>query len=303
MTEAFGQSRSDTTRSAARDDGFAVEDSLDAALERAAEIDALVVLAAPVPAFAELLNAVDRICPTIRLTDVGSMKTVVDEQVRSHAPQARFIGSHPMCGTQFSGWAAGSATLFDGAVWVTSLTEDSQVEDWAAVARLALALGSKVVPADPRAHDEAVARISHLPHLLALSLAQVGQNGGALALSLAAGSFADGTRVASTRPDLIRAMTEMNTEALVDATDELLGLLGVARGSLASTGSLRTLTENGHRARIAYERRDDHLTDFVLSGDELLDELLSVGSAGGHVYGIDGDGPDLFVKVRYPDEV
>jgi len=88
------------------------------------------------------------------------------------------------------------------------------------VAGLALAVGSRVVPADPSAHDAAVARISHLPHLLALALAQVGQAGGSLALSLAASSFADGTRVAGTRPELVRAMCETNREELIGALDD-----------------------------------------------------------------------------------
>ncbi|RIJ69874.1 prephenate dehydrogenase [Nakamurella silvestris] len=303
LTTVFGQSRSDSTRSAARAEGFDVLDTVESALERAREVDALVVLATPIPAFPQILDTVNRICPTVRLTDVGSIKGIVDDQVAEHAPAARFIGSHPMCGTQFSGWSASSADLFTDAVWVTALTENSAVADWSVVARLALAIGSRVVPADPRAHDDAVARISHLPHLLALTLAQVAQSGGALALALAAGSFADATRVAATRPELIRAMTEPNSEALIGATDELLGLLGVARGSLASSGSLRTLTENGHLARSAYESRSEQLGEFALSGADLIEELQSVGAAGGYVYAIEGDAKDPLVRVRYPDEV
>ncbi len=135
-----------------------------------------------------------------------------------------------MAGTQFSGWEAGSATLFDGAAWVTCLDEDSDLEVWADVTALALAIGSRVVPVDAAAHDDAVARVSHLPHLLALALAQVGAAGGALSLALAASSFADGTRVAGTRPELIRAMCEANRAALIGAMDEVLGILGVGAG-------------------------------------------------------------------------
>ena len=109
-------------------------------------------------------------------------------------------------------------------------------------------VGSRVVPAEALAHDQAVARISHLPHLMALALAQVGEHGGALALSLAASSFADATRVAGTRPELIRAMCETNRDALIDAMDDALGIMGVARGSLASTGSLFKIAEAGHLA-------------------------------------------------------
>ena len=211
--------------------------------------DALVVLASPVTTFRSLLREVAQHAPQVRLTDVASVKAAVAEEVSQIAPRARYVGSHPMAGTAASGWAAGDATLFDGAAWVTCLTEDTDLADWSAVAALALAVGSRVVPAEAEAHDAAVARISHLPHVMALALAQVGAQGGALALSLAASSFADGTRVAGTRPELIRAMCETNREALVDALDDALGLMGVARGSLASTGSLLKLAEGGHLAR------------------------------------------------------
>lgn len=299
---SFGWSRSAGTREAARQDGFEVSDTLEDALQKARELDALVVLAGPVPTFADVLDVLNRIHPTALLTDVGSIKGVVETVVAGHAPRARFIGSHPMCGTQFSGWAAGRADLFAGAVWVTCLAEHSSLADWLQVATLALAVGCRVVPTDAERHDDAVARISHLPHLLALALAQVAQHGGSLALSLAAGSFADATRVASTRPELIRAMTEPNAEALVGAADELLGLLGVARGSLASSGSLRNLTENGHTARLAFESRDRDLADFSLDGDDLLEELRAVGSAGGHVLALAGTPGDPVIRVRYPDE-
>jgi len=299
----FGWSRSDDTRQAAARDGCDVTDTVEAALTRAAETDALVVLASPVTAFPELLRAVDETAPTVRLTDVAGVKATVEDEVAALAPQARFIGSHPMAGTTASGWDAGAADLFAGAAWVTCLTEDSRIDDWAMVAALALAVGSRVVPADPSAHDAAVARISHLPHLLALALAQVGQAGGSLALSLAASSFADGTRVAGTRPELVRAMCETNREELVGALDDALGLLGVARGSLASTGSLAKIAEGGHLARQAFDHRGEDLQPTTLRGDDLIEQLLAVGAAGGHVSGLGRDPAGLAVQAWYPDEL
>ena len=185
---------------------------------------------------------------------------------------------------------------------MTCLTEDTDPDDWAQVAGLALAVGSRVVPADPGAHDAAVARISHLPHLLALALAQVGEQGGALAQALAASSFADGTRVAGTRPELIRAMCEGNRDALIDALDDALGLLGVARGSLASTGSLNKITEGGHQARAAFAAPRLRPAAGALAGDDLVDQLLAVGAAGGHVTGVSGAAGRLVVRAWYPDE-
>lgn len=289
------------TRDAAVADGLAVADSLPSALRAAARDDALVVLASPVTTFRSLLREVAQHAPAVRLTDVASVKAAVAEEVSQIAPAARYIGSHPMAGTAESGWAAGDAALFDGAAWVTCLTEESALADWSAVAALALAVGSRVVPAEAQAHDAAVARISHLPHVMALALAQVGAQGGALALSLAASSFADATRVAGTRPELIRAMCETNREALVDALDDALGLMGVARGSLASTGSLFKLAEGGHAARGEFEGRDSGFEPVTLSGDDLIEQLLAVGAAGGSVTGLRGPIADLKIDARYPD--
>jgi len=296
----IGWSPTEATRSAAAADGYDVAETLQEALEAAAERDALVVLASPVTTFRTLLRSIDEIAPSVRLTDVASVKAVVQDEVAEVAPRTRFIGSHPMAGTAASGWAAGSAGLFRGAAWVTCLTDDSDLDDWAAVAALALAIGSRVVPADPTAHDAAVARISHLPHLMALALAQVGGHGGSLALSLAASSFADATRVAGTRPELIRAMCETNRDALIDAMDDALGIMGVARGSLASTGSLLKIAEAGHRARADFDARADLLTEVTLDGEDLIDQLLAVGAAGGHVSGITRGEAGLIVRAWYP---
>lgn len=297
----FGWSPSEETRNSATADGFDVGRTLTSTLERAGEADALVVLASPVTTFGSLLRTVNEVVPTIRLTDVASVKATVAEAVEEFAPRARYVGSHPMAGTAESGWPAGSADLFRDAAWVTCLTEESRIEEWAPVAGLALALGSRVVPAEPEAHDDAVARISHLPHLLALALAQVGQQGGALALSLAASSFADGTRVAGTRPALVRAMCEANRKALIDALDDALGILGVARGSLASTGSLQKITAAGHQARVEFAGRSAGLSSVTLAGDDMVDQLLAVGMAGGHVSGIEHRPAGLAVSAWYPD--
>ncbi len=296
-----GWSPSLATRDAAQADGFAVASSLEAALAGAVRDDALVVLASPVTTFRSLLREVAQHAPEVRLTDVASVKAAVAEEVSLIVPRARYVGSHPMAGTAASGWAAADPALFDGAAWVTCLTEDTDPADWSAVAALALRLGSRVVPTEAEAHDSAVARISHLPHVMALALAQVGAQGGALALSLAASSFADATRVAGTRPELIRAMCETNRDALVDALDDALGLMGVARGSLASTGSLFKLAEGGHLARGRFEARGAGLQPMTLGGQDLIEQLLAVGAAGGYVTGLAAAGADLRVQARYPE--
>jgi prephenate dehydrogenase len=126
--------------------------------------------------------------------------------------------------------------------------------------------------------------------------------GGPLALSLAAGSFRDGTRVAATRPELVRAMCETNADYLIDAMDEALAQLGVARGSLASSGSLAKITNGGFEAHGAFERRFDGLEKVVLTGSDMAEQLLSVGAVGGYVTGIDASARGLVIDAMYPAE-
>lgn len=298
----FGWSPSPGTRGAAASDGFDVVDDLDAALRRATDADALVVMASPMTAFPQLLRRIDEVAPTTRLTDVGGVKTPVAIEVAALAPQARYIGSHPMTGTEHSGWEAGSAALFDDHVWATTLHEESKVELWAPIAALAVAVGARVVPCEAGAHDDAAARISHLPHLMAAALAYVGAVGGPLAMSLAAGSFRDGTRVAGTRPELTRAMCEINADYLIDAMDEALAQLGVARGSLASSGSLQKIATSGFHARAEFDRRFEGLEPIQLTGDDMIEQLLSVGAVGGYVTGVTVSETDFVVDAMYPPD-
>ena len=277
----WGATASTSTADAARADGYDVEPGLVAALERAAGEDALVVLSMPLPHVPEVLRLVHTHAPACRLTDVVSVKMAVVEMVRRHAPGARYVGGHPMAGTAESGWAAGSASLFEDARWVVAADDGLDREVWSDVAELAWTAGAVVVPAGADAHDQAVGRISHLPHLLAAVLAAVAADGpaGDLALSLAAGSFADGTRVAATRPELTLAMCEGNREGLLTAVDDALGRLGAARGSLASTGGLAATVKAGHQARDRWEVARD-AEPVRVSRDTSLADLRELGRYG-----------------------
>ena len=136
------------------------------------------------------------------------------DEVQASGLLDRFVGGHPMAGTAHSGWAAGDARLFVGAPWVISVDDHVDPDVWAMVMDLALDCGAVVVPARSDEHDAAAAAISHLPHLLAEALA-VTAGEVPLAFALAAGSFRDGTRVAATAPDLVRAMCEANADQLL----------------------------------------------------------------------------------------
>ena len=249
----FGWNRSAATVEAATAAGFDVTTDLPTTLRRAAETDALVVVGVPLPALDAVLDAVAEHAPTVALTDVISVKGPVLDAVRRRGLHARFIGGHPMAGTAHSGWDATDPDLFRGATWFVAADDDADPDTWGRVARLALDGGARVISATSADHDVAVARVSHLGHVLAEALALAGGRGGDFALALAAGSFRDGTRVAGTAPDLVRAICEPNRDALLPVLDECLADLGAARAALAEQGTLGTLVDDGNHARHAYE--------------------------------------------------
>ncbi|MFC4944686.1 prephenate dehydrogenase [Pseudonocardia sp. GCM10023141] len=283
----WGTSASAETAAEARADGFDVTTDTDTALRRAAEADALVVLAVPLPALPGVLRRVDAVAPTCRLTDAVSVKVAVADDVARFAPRARYVGGHPMAGTSTSGWSAGTAVLFVDAAWVVAADDGLDTDVWADVAELAWACGARVVPAAADEHDLAVARISHLPHLLAAVLAAVGAAGDDdLTLALAAGSFRDGTRVAGTNPDLVLAMCEGNRDALLAAVDDALGRLGAMRGALASTGGLAATVRAGYAGRQRWAAtRDPQGVQVRRGGRTSLAALREIGRRGDVVTG------------------
>ena len=279
--QAFGYNRSVEGVQAARFDGFDATTDITEALTRAAESGALIVLAVPMPALPILLTHISDSAPNCPLTDVTSVKTAVLDEVKAAGLLTRFVGGHPMTGTAHSGWAAGHDRLFQGAPWVISVDDHVDPGVWSMVMELALDCGSVLVPARSEDHDAAAAAISHLPHLLAEALA-VTASEVPLAFALAAGSFRDGTRVAASAPDLVRAMCEANAGQLLPTVDRAITLLTDARESLAHNNSVAELAEAGHAARKRYDSfsRPEIVTVFV-GAENWREELAAAGRAGG----------------------
>ncbi|WP_038550101.1 prephenate dehydrogenase [Nocardia nova] len=285
---AWAYNRSETGARAARADGFDAGSDIAAVLGRAADENALIVLAVPMPAVETVLADVRTFAPGCPLTDVVSVKEPVRAEVHRQELGTYYVGGHPMAGTAESGWAASSPDLFRDAAWAVGVDPGTRAEPWARVARLALDCGAVVVPVVAAEHDRAVARISHLPHVLAEALAVAGAAGGDLALGLAAGSFRDGTRVAATAPELVRAICEPNAPALTEALDDALRLLTAARDSLRADGSLGELIDAGYSERDRYDtlRRWD-ITDIRPGDENWLERLREAGQRGGVIRALD----------------
>lgn len=266
--EVFGYNRSTSAARSAIKQGYDVSDDLDAVLRRAEERGALIVVAVPMHAVGEILDRIVELAPSCGITDVVSVKTHMLDMIRKRGLESRYVGGHPMAGTSESGWENSRRDLFHRAAWAITFdyaqeldargerVPQSWIDVFTDVTKMAKLTSAEVVPVRVEAHDGAVARVSHLPHVFAEVLAVVGDNGGILAQSLSAGSFKDSTRVAGTDPDLVRQMLEPNAPALVDALDEALALLQETREKLASEHpDVSELTDAGFRARTRLEAR------------------------------------------------
>ncbi|MGV0420391.1 prephenate dehydrogenase [Corynebacterium simulans] len=264
----YGYNHSTSGARSAIKAGYDVTDDLQAILTRAEADNALIVIATPMKAVASVLDEIQQHAPSCGITDVVSVKTEVRDLFLERGMESRYVGGHPMAGTQNSGWDHSQTKLFKRAAWAITYDYAAEceargeripkkwIETFSDVVRMTQMVHAEAVPVRVANHDAAVTRISHLPHVFAETLAVVGDNGGILAQSLASSSFKDGTRVAGTTPELVRQMCEPNAPALVDALDEALQLLQAARDSLAAEQpSVAELAENGFRARTRIEAR------------------------------------------------
>ncbi len=162
------------------------------------------------------------------VTDVGSVKAPVVAAV----DHPRFVGGHPMAGSEAIGVDGARADLFDGAAWVLTPTPGTDQQAHALVHSVVRSFGADVLTLAPEQHDRLVATVSHVPHLTAAALMQMaaarGESDAAL-LRLAAGGFRDMTRIAAGDPGMWLDVCAENRHAIVDVLDELLGALGELR--------------------------------------------------------------------------
>lgn len=163
------------------------------------------------------------------VTDVGSVKRTVC----AACSDPRFIGGHPMAGSELDGLDGADGSMFNGAVWVLTPVEHTDDGTFAAVTQVLASFGAEVVALAPERHDQVVAVVSHVPHLTAATLMGLAAERAvehAALLRLAAGGFRDMTRIASGRSDIWLDICAENRPAIVAALDDLIdGLAEVRR--------------------------------------------------------------------------
>ncbi len=176
----------------------------------------LVVLATPVGPMVELARAAAEAAPQGALmTDVGSTKARVVQGIEEAVGgRVRYVGSHPMAGSEKRGVDEASASLFEGALCFLTPTPRTDPLALAAVRELWLALGARVRVLDPAEHDRLLALASHLPHVVAAALVNVMTPE---ALACAGAGFRDTTRVASGDPRMWADVCLHNRERLQEA--------------------------------------------------------------------------------------
>jgi prephenate dehydrogenase len=203
----------------------------------------VVVFSANVLANEQLLAAAwNAVAPSAVVTDVGSTKrgiVAAAERLAVGSPR-RFVGSHPMAGSEKSGYAVARADLFQGATVIVTPSDASEPAAVKTVTTFWEALGGRVSALDPDAHDQIVAAISHLPHVAAWALVDAATRFEPAALGFAARGFKDTTRIAAADP-------AMWTEILLGNRDAIVASLAAYRGAL---GELERLIVAGDRRNI-----------------------------------------------------
>ena len=198
----------------------------------------LVVLATPVGAAERYFEDLARWDYRGIVTDTASTKariTALAERVLPHPEN--FVTGHPMAGSEVNGIEGARPDLFKGAHWILCPDADTPAEHFPRLHELVTSIGARVIALPREDHDEAVAVVSHVPHIMASSLVQLASRHAddqQALMRLAAGGFKDSTRIAAGSPELWCGIAFDNKDALSDGLDEIQGIIGAFADALAS---------------------------------------------------------------------
>ncbi|MCM1112438.1 MAG: prephenate dehydrogenase [Muribaculum sp.] len=241
----------DAALQAARSDGVA-DVALSGIDERFSSCDYL-FLCAPVQKNTETLAAVKDILPQdCLITDVGSVKTGIHETVRAMGLESRFIGGHPMAGSERVGYVNSKALLLENAYYILTPTPSVPAAKLDAFRSLVQTLGAIPLVLDYARHDYITAAVSHLPHVIAAALVNLVRDSdaedGAMKM-VAAGGFKDITRIASSSAQMWQQICLTNTENISSLLDRYIQSLSAVREELHK-GDAPALYELFDSARI-----------------------------------------------------
>jgi prephenate dehydrogenase len=216
----------------------------------------IVVVATPPDVAARVIASALEDYPNATVTDVASVKTRLLEAVRELATGTqldRYIGCHPMAGREKSGAIAAQSDLFTARPWVICSDEDTPADRLGEVIAMAEDTGASVLHLDPRIHDAAVAKVSHVPQVVASLVASQLRHAPLEEISLAGQGLRDVTRIAASDPGLWTQILTGNAEevrsVLVDLRtelDEVISALELGPGSTGLLAKAIALGNEGH---------------------------------------------------------
>ncbi len=192
----------------------------------------LVIVAVPVDVMASLLPLIlDQVDQQV-VMEVGSTKERLLESVRTHPRRGRFVSTHPMAGTEYSGPEAAVPNLFNGKYTVLCETEKSDPDALALVERLYASIPMKMAYLDPKSHDVHTAYVSHISHISSFALALTvlaKERDEARIFELASTGFGSTVRLAKSSPDTWIPIFRHNRDNVLDVLDEHINQLSLFR--------------------------------------------------------------------------
>lgn len=241
-------------RQSSLDKGLAAGAIDEAALDvRAAVVHAdLIVLATPAAEVMVKLDEIRGCCPrNACITDVASTKGRICAHAAALWPVSRrFVGAHPMAGSEKFGPEHGRADLYEGSICLVEDSPDIDPDAREIITALWRAVGAETVAIDAQCHDAMLARTSHIPHVLAASIATLAARQGDVR-QLIGNGYRDMTRIAASRPEVWRDITMTNREAILEGLDELQHHLDSFARALREedAGAIEAFYNEGSRAR------------------------------------------------------
>jgi len=195
----------------------------------------VIFVASPINTTIEVLDKLENIVkPDCIVLDCASVKEFVMKKQRPY----KFIGSHPMAGTEFNGFDASFKELFQGAKWVLTPAEEIKNADIEIVKNIITKTGAEIIITNAKEHDEAVALISHMPIIAAQALFYTASDN-KLALKLASSGFRDITRIAASNLEMAEDMKFYNRENIDKALNKLIDSINF----LKNTKDLKILSD------------------------------------------------------------
>jgi prephenate dehydrogenase len=254
--EVVGWSRRPVTGALALERG-AIDEAAPDAVSAARGSD-LVYIAVPVESVPELARL---IAPALEagaiVTDAGSTKATVVAALDGTLPGGvTFIGVHPMAGSERAGIDAARPDLFAGAFYMLTPTEKTDAQTYQRLHGLLTRIDANVVAIDPESHDQAVAAISHVPHLIAAALVNLATeqaHGNPNVLRMAAGGFKDMTRIAAGSPEMWADICATNAPAIGEMLARFRIHLDQLTGAIAGRKREQVADELGRAARVRGE--------------------------------------------------